>query len=136
MGALSYFDLGSNQRMAGGLETTETGATAAPAGAGPAPAGPTAQQQALQYAALVLGIVLEPWLTAYAASGSAGLDLGGMLGRLPFGLIMGLVLFPAVYRNAFDPTKPMFVQFCAVVVTGIGWQSAFNGVIGATTGGS
>jgi hypothetical protein len=92
----------------------------------------------LQYLALVLGIIVQPFLTAYQQTGAW--HVNGLVGRIVFALITGLIVFPAVYRRAFDPEKPLFVQFCAVFAAGMGWESllktAVKGVGQATGLGS
>jgi hypothetical protein len=39
---------------------------------------------------------------------------------------MAIAILPAVYKNAFDPDKPMLVQLCALFSSGLGWQSLFQ----------
>jgi hypothetical protein len=36
------------------------------------------------------------------------------------------LIFPGVYKSAFDPGKPLFVQLCAIFTAGVGWQSLFK----------
>jgi hypothetical protein len=36
---------------------------------------------------------------------------------------MAIALLPAVYKNAFDPDKPILIQLCALFASGLGWQS-------------
>lgn len=85
-----------------------------------------------QYVALVLGIVLEPYFSAYQVSGTW--DLGGIAGRVLFAVVAGVVALPAVYRNAFDPQKPMVVQLSAIFTAGMGWQSLLGTALAATMG--
>jgi hypothetical protein len=40
-----------------------------------------------------------------------------------------------VYKNAFDPDKPIVVQLCALFVSGLGWQSLFQTAVAAASGG-
>jgi hypothetical protein len=76
-----------------------------------------------QYLALVLGIAVQPYLSAYQKSHVW--DLGGWQGWLVFAFLVGLVVFPAVYKKTFDPQSPLFLQFCAIFSAGMGWQSLF-----------
>jgi hypothetical protein len=50
-------------------------------------------------------------------------DLSRAVSRVPFALLVGLAVFPAVYRRTLDPEKPLFVQLCLVFAAGLGWQS-------------
>lgn len=82
-----------------------------------------------QYLALVLGIAVQPFLATYRQSGSWHVQ--GLLGRLVFSVIVGVVIFPQIYRNAVDPTKPAFIQLCLDFGLGLGWESAFGAAIKA-----
>jgi hypothetical protein len=106
---LRYFDLQSDQKQlkpgarAGGTDTL--------------PVLP-------QYLALVVGIAVQPFLSKYVQTG--GWDLGAFPGSLLFAVILGLAVFPAVYKAALDPTKPLLVQLCAIFSAGLGWQSLLS----------
>jgi hypothetical protein len=76
-----------------------------------------------QYAALVLGVVVQPYLHYYVEHGSWALTYSTVIGRIVFGVFVGLIALPGVYKNAFDPEKPIAVQLCAVFAAGLGWQS-------------
>jgi hypothetical protein len=77
-----------------------------------------------QYAALAAGVFAQPLLEGYRADGAW--DVARALSRVPFALVVGLVLFPAVYRRTLDPEKPLFVQLCLVFAAGVGWQSLWS----------
>ena len=84
-----------------------------------------------QYLALAAGVVAEPFIHNFMTNQGAPVDWR-MLGlRLLFGLLVALIIFPGVYRNAFDPERPIFVQLCAVFASGIGWQSLFQAATAA-----
>lgn len=74
-----------------------------------------------QYLTLVLGIVVQPFFAAYQQTGQW--NFNGITGRVLFASIVGVVVFPAVYKKAFDPDKPLFVQLCAIFAVGMGWES-------------
>lgn len=107
---IRYFDLQSESRG--------VAAVGHAAGAGPAPVIP-------QYLAVAAGVFIEPLLRGYIESGQWQFQWSGVLGRLVFGLIIALILLPAVYKSAFDPQKPVLVQLAALFPLGIGWQSLF-----------
>ncbi len=75
----------------------------------------------LQYGVLVLGIVVQPFFSRYQEMKSW--NVGDPWGWLLFSVIVGVIIFPAVYKRAFDQGNPVFVQLCAIFVTGLGWQS-------------
>ena len=110
---IRYFDLQDAKRP---LIAAAHGAGRSPP---PAPVIP-------QYVALALGIVVQPYLSYYAQHGE-WLAVTSVWGRLLFGVIIAAVVFPGVYKNAFDPDKPLFVQLCAIFASGIGWQSLIQG---------
>jgi hypothetical protein len=113
-----YFDLQSQRRS-----TIPRGLASAP----PAPVLP-------QYLAVCAGIIAEPFLRIYIETGEWNFVLGAFFGRVVFGLLIGIILLPAVYKSSFDPSKPVTVQLAALFPMGIGWQaivsSATKGVIG------
>ncbi len=76
-----------------------------------------------QYLALVLGITVQPFLAQFQITHKWSLDYGEWASWFAFALITGLLVFPAVYKKAFDPDKPYFVQFCAIFTAGVGWKS-------------
>jgi hypothetical protein len=87
-----------------------------------------------QYLALVLGIVAQPFLQYYVEHGTWSYTIGGVIGRLLFGVFAGALAFPGVYKAAFDADKPSFVQYCAIFAAGIGWQSVIQGGARAALG--
>lgn len=86
----------------------------------------------IQYFALVLGIAIQPFFAAYQQTGIWTVE--GFLGRFLFALIAGLVIFPAVYKNTLDPSKPLIVQFGAIFTAGMGWESLLATALAATGG--
>ena len=113
-----YFDLQSPQRS-----VTPKGVTAAKSAKRAAE--PSAKHASVlpQYGAVALGVLVDPLLRGYITSGIFNFDFAGVLGRTAFALLMAIVLLPAVYKNAFDPDKPILVQLCALFTSGVGWQS-------------
>lgn len=81
-----------------------------------------------QYAVVSAGVVIEPLLRTYIASGAWQYQSSGFLGRVIFGLIVGIILLPGIYKSAFDPEKPVLVQLAALFPLGIGWQTLFSSV--------
>lgn len=73
-----------------------------------------------QYVALLLGIAVQPFFQQYMDTGTW--EIKGLLPWLVAAFIIGLMAFPAVYKNSFDPTKPLFVQLCVIFTSGMGWQ--------------
>jgi len=123
-----YFDLQSPPRP-----STPKGVAAEPAKRA---AKPSAEHASVlpQYGAVALGVLVDPLLRGYITSGIFNFDFAGVLGRTAFALLMAIVLLPAVYKNAFDPDKPILVQLCALFVSGLGWQSLFQTAVTAAGG--
>lgn len=84
-----------------------------------------------QYLALVLGIIIQPYLAAFQTTGDFVVTFESFMKWTLFALIVGILIFPGVYRKAFDPDQPRFVQFCAIVATGVGWKALFTVVMKA-----
>jgi hypothetical protein len=104
---IRYFDLQASYRP--------NGPKAQAAGANPSlPVIP-------QYIALVLGIAVQPFLAQFQQTRKW--DLSGWQGWMIFSILVGLIVFPAVYKRSFDPQSNLFVQLCATFASGLGWQS-------------
>lgn len=118
-GLIRYFDLQSSQRSKSpkGHASSTNHAPVIP-----------------QYVAVSLGVIVEPFLRHYIASGSWGVDVSTLLGRVIFGLIIGIVILPGIYKSTFDSTKPVSIQVAALFPLGIGWQSLFTSATKAVSG--
>jgi hypothetical protein len=79
-----------------------------------------------QYAAVAAGVLVDPLLRSYIDSETFNFDFWSFLARAGFALLMAILLLPAVYKNAFDPDKPLLVQLCPLFTSGVGWQSLFQ----------
>jgi hypothetical protein len=126
---IRYFDLQSERRHRRLVANAANGGAGGGGGAG-GPSYPVWPQ----YLVLVVGIFVQPYLSYYVQHGSWSLDPSGVVGRVLFGLIVGALAFPALYKNAFDPAKPLFVQLCTIFAGGIGWQSVIQGGAKAALG--
>ncbi len=82
-----------------------------------------------QYGAVALGVLADPLLNIEKQT--LNFDFAGLPGRTAFALLIAIVLLPALYKNAFDPDKPLLVQLCALFTSGVGWQSLFQAAVGA-----
>ena len=78
-----------------------------------------------QYLAVVLGIVVQPLLDYYLKNNSWPHDFSFLAARAFFGLLIGVIIFPSVYRNSWDNGSPIAVQFCSIFTAGLGWQTVF-----------
>jgi hypothetical protein len=113
---IRYFDLQSARRGAGMQPHAKTGKP---------PYAPVLPQ----YAAITLGIIVDPFLRQYIATGDFGDVLSQLVSRTVFALLVAIAILPAVYKNAFDPERPIAVQLAALFVSGLGWQSLFQAVV-------
>jgi hypothetical protein len=77
-----------------------------------------------QYIALVLGIMIQPYLVAFQNTGHWKFD--DLVNWLIFALITAVTIFPTVYKKTFDPSSSLFVQLCTIFSAGVGWQSLFT----------
>jgi len=87
-----------------------------------------------QYLAVALGVVVEPLLRHYVATNSWDVEWASLAGRTVFGLIVGIIILPGVYKASFDPEKPLLIQLAALFPIGIGWQSLFTSATKITLG--
>jgi hypothetical protein len=84
-----------------------------------------------QYGAVAAGVLADPLLRNFMQSGGSNFSWSGFFARAGFALLMAIALLPAVYKNAFDPEKPILVQLCALFTSGVGWQSLFQAATSA-----
>jgi hypothetical protein len=100
---------------------------------GPPPPGTAAQLHWVpQWVALILGILIQPFFTQYQMTGEWGFH--GFWARLLFSIITAVIIFPGVYKNAFDPTKPLLVQLGPIFTSGMGWESLLGAAFKAGGG--
>lgn len=112
----SYMDLASQYRPEGSRAVDESG---------------TVNLHWLpQYLALLAGIIVQPYLQRYMATG--GWDASGLWGWILGSTIIAVMAFPGVYKASFDATKPLFVQLCVIFTTGTGWQTLVSSALKST----
>src|SRR5688572_20220548 len=82
-----------------------------------------------QYLALAAGVAAEPFARQFIRDRT--IDIGSALDvELLLGLIIVIVIFPGVYRNAFDPDRPILAQLGVIFGSGVGWQLLFRALAG------
>jgi len=96
--------------------------------AAPAPKGRSAW---VQWSALFAGIAIQPFFQAYQAHHSWSFE--GVGGWTLFALITSIVIFPGVYKRAFDQDSPVLVQLAPIFTAGLGWQSLLTTAIKLVT---
>ncbi|WP_196140843.1 hypothetical protein [Aliikangiella sp. G2MR2-5] len=110
---IKYFDLYSNNRSNNAeFTSSETGGRI---------------HWSLQYFALVLGIYFEPVLSKYHETKIFEFSISAPVFFLS--ALVGIAIFPSVYKTSFDTEKPTFVALCVIFVTGLGWQSTLNNLL-------
>ncbi|MDR3511722.1 MAG: hypothetical protein P4L73_08815 [Caulobacteraceae bacterium] len=119
-GLIRYFDLQSGQRP--DVAKGQAGEVGKPAYAPVLP----------QYGALALGVLVQPLLDRYVQSGDVAGAFHNFWVRVVGSGVIAIVILPGVYKNAFDPTRPLLVQLAALFTSGVGWQALFGSAIKAT----
>ena len=94
----------------------------------PAPT-PKGRSAWVQWSALFAGILIQPFFQAYQASSTHTWSFNGFGGWTLFALITSVVIFPAVYKKAFDQDSPALVQLAPIFTAGLGWQSLLTTAI-------
>jgi len=74
-----------------------------------------------QWFALFAGVTIQPFFQNYQTTHEWVWE--GISGWTLFALITSFVIFPAVYKSAFDPGKPVMVQLAPIFTAGLGWHS-------------
>jgi hypothetical protein len=113
---IEYFDLASEYRPGGSRAVTE--------------ASTKRFHWFPQYLGLLAGILVQPYLQRYMAAGHW--DLSGLWGWSVASAIIALMVFPGVYKESFDVTKPLFVQLCVIFTAGMGWQTLVSSALKST----
>lgn len=80
-----------------------------------------------QWITLLLGILIQPYLTSYSLTGHW--NFSSFWGWLPFSIIVAIVIFPSIYRNVFDENKPLLVLLAPIFTSGLGWNAIFSGLV-------
>jgi hypothetical protein len=108
--ALRYFDL---NREASAKRSSAVGAAAIHGGSN--------GSAWLQYLALIAGIIIQPSFAVYQQSHTWMWPDGP--GYLLFSAIVGVIIFPAVYRKTFDDKNPQLLSIAPIFTAGLGWQT-------------
>src|SRR5438046_1297544 len=93
---IRYFDLASEVRPRRALPTTER----------------REFHWLPQYLALLAGIVTQRFFQEFMTSGKW--TPTGFWAWLLAACIIAIMIFPGVYKKAFDPERPLFVQLCVI----------------------
>jgi hypothetical protein len=81
-----------------------------------------------QWLALLAGIYIQPALTDFRRTGQWNFALAGWQWFL-FSAIVAIVIFPSVYRAAFDDKRPWLVHFAPIFTAGLGWEALFGAAV-------
>jgi hypothetical protein len=87
-----------------------------------------------QYLVVSAGVFIEPILRNYMKTGNWEINWSSIIGRVVFGLIVGIIILPGLYKSTFDSRKPLVVQLAALFPLGIGWQTLFTSATKITLG--
>ncbi|HEY6252271.1 MAG TPA: hypothetical protein VI685_20130 [Candidatus Angelobacter sp.] len=82
-----------------------------------------------QWLALFAGVLIQPFFHEYQVS--RHWNFNGLGGWAIFSLIASILIFPVVYRTAFDDKKPVVVLLAPIFAAGLGWESLLATVLKA-----
>ena len=82
-----------------------------------------------QWSALFLGVIIQPYFEGFREN--RVWQFSGFWGWTLFALITSVIIFPAVYRKAFDDDAPAIVQIAPIFAAGLGWESLIGTVLKA-----
>ncbi len=86
----------------------------------------------IQWIALFAGVLIQPFFRTFQNTGIWFWD--GFWGWMLFALITSILIFPFVYKNSFDKSKPMIIEVAPIFAAGLGWQSLLTTAMKATVG--
>jgi hypothetical protein len=81
------------------------------------------------YLPLAAGVEAGPFIHDYICGRLFNLGWSDAGLRMILGLLFAFMLFPTIYRNAFDPERSFVVQALVVFTLGLGWQSLFLSIL-------
>ncbi|WAC02453.1 hypothetical protein N7U66_01685 [Lacinutrix neustonica] len=78
-----------------------------------------------QWLALFIGVLIQPFYAFYKEARNFGSpsEVYQDYYFVLFAIIISVVAFPTVYRNAFDANRPKWMQLIPVFTAGLGWQT-------------
>jgi hypothetical protein len=85
-----------------------------------------------QWLTLFAGVLIQPFFRQYQLS--LHWHWEGFWGWALFALVTTVLIFPAVYRTAFDDEKPVVVLLAPIFAAGLGWESLLATAVKAATG--
>ena len=85
-------------------------------------------RQGVIYLSLVVGILVVPLIKDLTLSVGDAFSLRNII----IAGVTGIALFPAAYRNAFDPNAPLLSQAGLSVMAGFGWENVVHTAIKAS----
>ncbi|MDO5971422.1 hypothetical protein Q4Q35_16570 [Flavivirga aquimarina] len=88
-----------------------------------------------QWLALFFGVLIQPFFSFYKEHGTIN-NLGDVYSNyyyIIFGIIIATIIFPSVYRQTFDASRPKFLQIIPIFTAGLGWQTMVDSLVNAAT---
>jgi hypothetical protein len=80
-----------------------------------------------QWSALFLGVLIQPYFEGFRQTRTW--HFSGFWGWTLFALITSVIIFPAVYRKAFDAEAPAIIQIAPIFAAGLGWESLIGTIL-------
>ena len=93
----------------------------------------TMQRQIAIWVGLMVGVLMQPIFPILATISDEALWAALWSGRTLVAALIALIIFPSVYKNAFNPTEPLLAQIGTVLMAGIGWRSVVDGAASVAT---
>ena len=82
-----------------------------------------------QWITVFAGVLVEPSFTHFRQTGVWTFD--NFWGWALFALITTFIIFPSVYRRAFDETQPLAVLLPPIFTAGLGWPTILGAILKA-----
>ncbi len=88
-----------------------------------------------QWLALLIGVLIQPFFSYYKENGNID-DWSAAYKNwefIIFAVIVAIIVFPAIYRKAFDSDRPAWIQLIPIFTAGLGWQTLVDSAISGAT---
>ncbi len=91
---------------------------------------PSKPNSFFQWIALLIGVLIQPFFSFYKEHGSiiwneAYKNKEFMI----FAVIVAVIVFPSIYRKAFDSDRPKWIQMIPIFTAGLGWQTLVDSAV-------
>jgi len=80
---------------------------------------------------MLLGVFIQPYMAEFRAN--RHWHFTGSWEWFLFSILIGIIIFPTIYKEGFNTRQPWFVLIGPSFTAGLGWESIFGTVVKAAS---